>query len=31
LDTSLRGEPGEQRGLCLLQFPIQLCLHHGSG
>ena len=28
-DTSLRCEPGEQRGLRLLEFPIQLCLHKG--
>ena len=26
-DTSLRCEPGEQCGLRLLDFPIQLCLH----
>ena len=26
-DTSLRREPGEQRGLRLLELPIQVCLH----
>ena len=26
-DTRLRCEPGEQRGLRLLELPIQLCLH----